>query len=137
MASVLCRTEPTFVHVNNLFMRYLLYKRHQKGTQERQNRGHGWTKDIQHILNYNYNTLTVLLNQLGNIFQYRSCPTGSELENILPVELGIYFQYTPSKAGSIRGLARYRVHTTATWDQFWNIIKRVRNHSDGVFLVSP
>ena len=37
----------------------------------------------------------------------------------------------------LRGLARYRVHTTATWDQFWNIIKMVRNHSDGVSLVSP
>ena len=34
------------------------------------------------------------------------------------------------------GLARYCVHTTATWDQFWNIIKKVRNHSDGVSLVS-
>ena len=34
-------------------------------------------------------------------------------------------------------LARYCVHTTATWDQFWNIIKKVRNHSDGVFLVFP
>ena len=37
----------------------------------------------------------------------------------------------------VRGLARYCVHTTATWDQFWNIIKKVRNHSDGVFLVFP
>ena len=37
---------------------------------------------------------------------------------------------------SLWGLARYRVHTTATWDKFWNIIKKVRNHSDGVFLVS-
>ena len=37
----------------------------------------------------------------------------------------------------VGGLARYRVHTTATWDQFWNIIKMVRNHSDGVSLVSP
>ena len=35
------------------------------------------------------------------------------------------------------GLARYRVHTTATWDQFCNIIKKVRNHSDGMFLVFP
>ena len=35
------------------------------------------------------------------------------------------------------GLARYRVHTTATWDQFWNIIEKVKNHSDGVFLVYP
>ena len=41
------------------------------------------------------------------------------------------------KLKSIRGLARYRVHTTATWDQFCNIIKKVRNHSDGVFLVFP
>ena len=32
---------------------------------------------------------------------------------------------------------RYCVHTTATWDQFCNIIKKVRNHSDGVFLVIP
>ena len=38
---------------------------------------------------------------------------------------------------SLGGLARYRVHTTATWDQFWNIIKKVRNYSDGVSLVSP
>ena len=37
----------------------------------------------------------------------------------------------------VRGLARYRVHTTATWDQFCNIIKKVRNHSDGMFLVFP
>ena len=37
----------------------------------------------------------------------------------------------------IRGLASYCVHTTATWDKFWNIIKKVRNHSDGAFLVSP
>ena len=37
----------------------------------------------------------------------------------------------------LRGLARYCVHTTATWDQFWNIIKQFRNHSDGVSLVSP
>ena len=35
------------------------------------------------------------------------------------------------------GLARYHVHTTATRDQFWNIIKKVKNHSDGVSLVSP
>ena len=33
----------------------------------------------------------VLLNQLGNIFSYRSRSTGSVLENILPVELGVYF----------------------------------------------
>ena len=33
----------------------------------------------------------VLLNQLGNIFPYRSTSTGSVLENILPVELGVYF----------------------------------------------
>ena len=35
------------------------------------------------------------------------------------------------------GLARYHVHTTATRDQFWNIIEKVKNHSDGVSLVSP
>jgi hypothetical protein len=38
---------------------------------------------------------------------------------------------------SLGGLARDRVHTTATWNQFWNIIKNVRNHLDGVFLVFP
>ena len=32
----------------------------------------------------------VLLNQLGNIFLYRSSSTGSVLENILPVELEVY-----------------------------------------------
>ena len=38
---------------------------------------------------------------------------------------------------AVRGLARYGLHTTATWDQFWNIIKKVWNYSDWVFLVSP
>ena len=38
---------------------------------------------------------------------------------------------------AIRGLARYSVHTTATWDQFSNIIKKVGSHSDGMFLVFP
>ena len=33
----------------------------------------------------------VLLNQLSNIFLYRSSSTGSVLENILPVELWVYF----------------------------------------------
>ena len=33
----------------------------------------------------------VLLNQLGYIFLYRSSSTGSVLENMLPVELGVYF----------------------------------------------
>ena len=33
----------------------------------------------------------ILLNQLGNIFPYRSSSTGSVLENILPVELGVHF----------------------------------------------
>ena len=37
----------------------------------------------------------------------------------------------------IWGLARYCVHATATWDQFWNIIKNVWNYWDGVFWVSP
>ena len=45
--------------------------------------------------------------------------------------------YSLSGDDSIGGLARYCVHTTATWDQFRNIIKKVRNHSDGVSLVSP
>ena len=35
------------------------------------------------------------------------------------------------------GLARYSVHMTATWDKFWNIIKKVWNYWDLVFLVSP
>ena len=35
-------------------------------------------------------------------------------------------------------LAKLKRHKrVANWDQFWNIIKKVRNHSDGVFLVSP
>ena len=38
---------------------------------------------------------------------------------------------------AVWGLARYRVHTTATWDQFCNIIKNIRNHSDGMFLFFP
>ena len=29
-----------------------------------------------------------------------------------------------------------RVHTTATWDQFWNIIKKFWKYWDGVFLIS-
>ena len=33
----------------------------------------------------------VLLNQLSNIFPYRSSSTGSVLENTLPVELWVYF----------------------------------------------
>ena len=40
------------------------------------------------ILNFNS---PVLLNQLGNIFPYRSSSTGSILENMLPVQLGVYF----------------------------------------------
>ena len=47
-------------------------------------------------------------------------------------ELGI-----ENKKNSLGGLARYCVHTTATWDQFCNIIEKVRNHSDGMFLVFP
>ena len=38
---------------------------------------------------------------------------------------------------SLRGLARYSVHTNATWDQFWNITQKVWNYPDGVLLVSP
>ena len=34
-------------------------------------------------------------------------------------------------------LARYSVHTTATWDRFWNITQNVLNYQDGVFLVYP
>ena len=37
---------------------------------------------------------------------------------------------------SLQGLARYRVHKTATWDRFLNIIKKAWNHSDGVFWSS-
>ena len=37
----------------------------------------------------------------------------------------------------ISSLPKLTLHTTATWDKFWNIIKLVRNHSDGVSLVSP
>ena len=38
-----------------------------------------------------YNIEIQLFNQLGNIFPYRSSFTGSVLEKILPVELGVYF----------------------------------------------
>ena len=47
----------------------------------------------------------------------------------------IFFPFVLFKC--VWGLARYCVHTTATWDQFCNIIKKVRNHSDGIFLVFP
>ena len=35
------------------------------------------------------------------------------------------------------GLARYSIHMTATWQQFWNITEQVWNYANGVFLVSP
>ena len=35
------------------------------------------------------------------------------------------------------GLARYSVHTTATWNELLNITQKVRNNPDGIFLVSP
>ena len=43
----------------------------------------------------------VLLNQLGNIFQYWSSSTGSVLWNIIPVELSLYFPVHSSRAGRI------------------------------------
>ena len=45
----------------------------------------------------------MLLNQLGNIFPYRSSSTGNVLEKILPVELGVYFPVQPMREGSILG----------------------------------
>ena len=42
----------------------------------------------------------------------------------------------PLRYRALRGLARYHVHTTVTLDPFWNIIKKVRNHSDGISLFS-
>ena len=36
----------------------------------------------------------------------------------------------------LRGLARYSVYTTATWDHFWNITQKIWNNEDGVLLVS-
>ena len=39
--------------------------------------------------------LSSIAQSAGNIFLYRSSSTGSVLENILPVELGVYFQTLP------------------------------------------
>jgi hypothetical protein len=66
---------------------------------------------------------------------------GEDVVVLLEVEDSVvmvaWWLVSPSGLMALGGLARYCVHTTATWDQFWNIIKKVRNHLDGVFLVSP
>ena len=58
-----------------------------------------WRPDTEHsqLLNniiFRFNSPVLL----GNIFPYRSTSTGSVLENILPVELGVYFPVHPQKS---------------------------------------